>query len=155
MVIVRAVALRLEAIASRSKDATRGTPGLATRSKKLIVTKGIATRSKDALRFEAIASRVYSQPLQRRVFDLPAKAVHSWNRIQLPVLSTASRSRQGTFGQVFFVSQKNKMEPTNPNANTIEELICPKDTLVGHSCGTLCRTLLWATLVGNSCGTLL
>ena len=50
---------------------------------------------------------------------------------------------------------KNKMEPTNPNANTIEKLKCPKDTLVGHSCGTLCRTLLWATLVGNSCGTLL
>ena len=29
--------------------------------------------------------------------------------------------------------------------------ICPNDTLVGHSCGTL----LWVTLVGNSCGTLL
>ena len=45
----------------------------------------------------------------------------------------------------------NKMEPTNPNANTMEKLICPKDTLVGHSC----RELLWDTLVGHSCGTLL
>ena len=35
-----------------------------------------------------------------------------------------------------------KMEPTNPNANTIEQLKCPKDTLVGHYCGTLCRTVL-------------
>ena len=43
------------------------------------------------------------------------------------------------------------MEPTNPNANTIEKLICPKETLVGHSC----RTLLWDTLIGHSCGTLL
>ena len=42
--------------------------------------------------------------------------------------------------------------------------ICPNDTLVGHSCGTLFwdtlvghsyRTLLWVSLVGNSCGTLL
>ena len=51
--------------------------------------------------------------------------------------------------------------------------ICPNDTLVGHSCGTLfwdtlvghsyttllwdtpCGTLLWDTLVGHSCGTLL
>ena len=29
--------------------------------------------------------------------------------------------------------------------------ICPNDTLVGHSCGTL----LWVTLVGHSSGTLL
>ena len=59
---------------------------------------------------------------------------------------------------------ENKMEPTNPNANTFEKLICPNDPLVGHSCGTLfwdtlvghsCRTLLQDTLVGNSCGTLL
>ena len=58
----------------------------------------------------------------------------------------------------------NKMEPTNPNANTFEKLICPNDTLVGHSCRTLlwdtlvghsCRTLLSETLVGHSCGTLL
>ena len=62
----------------------------------------------------------------------------------------------------------NKMEPTNPNANTFEKLICPNDTLVGHSCrkllwdtlvghscGTLCGTLLWDTLVGHSCGILL
>ena len=34
-------------IATRSKDATRGAPGLTTRNKKLL-TKGIATRSKDA-----------------------------------------------------------------------------------------------------------
>ena len=61
---------------------------------------------------------------------------------------------------------KNKMEPTNPNANTFKKLhyICPNDTLVGHSCGTLlwvtlmghsCGTLFWVTLLGNSCGTLL
>ena len=73
--------------------------------------------------------------------------------------------------------EKTKMKPTNPNANTFENYICPNDTLVGHSCGTLlsetlvgqsygtllwdtlvgysCRTLLWVTLVGNSCGTIL
>ena len=34
------------------------------------------------------------------------------------------------------MSRKKKMEPTNPNANAFEKLICPNDTLVGHSCGT-------------------
>ena len=53
-------------------------------------------------------------------------------------LNFASLVGQGADGK----SMKNKMEPTNPNASTIEKLICPKDTLVGHSCGTLCRTLL-------------
>ena len=59
------------------------------------------------------------------------------------------------------------MEPTNPNANTFENYICPNDTLVGHSCWSLCRklfwdtvghssgTLLWVTLTGHSCRTLL
>ena len=39
-----------QGITTRSKDATRGDPGLTTRNKKLLVTKGIATRSKDATR---------------------------------------------------------------------------------------------------------
>ena len=42
---------------------------------------------------------------------------------------------------------KNNMEPTNPNANTIEKLHMSKR----HSC----RTLLWDTLLGHSCRTLL
>ena len=44
-------------------------------------------------------------------------------------------------------SEKNKMEPTNPDANTIEKLHMSKE----HSC----RTLLWNTLVGHSYGTFL
>ena len=45
--VLRAL-LVAKGIATRSKDATRGAPGLTTRNKKLLVTKGIATRNKDA-----------------------------------------------------------------------------------------------------------
>ena len=66
--------IRVEAIATRSKDATFGAPGLTTRGKKLLGTKGIAIWSKDAtrgrpsllnfsFRFEIVHSRKPS-PLQ-------------------------------------------------------------------------------------------
>ena len=42
--------LGAKGIATRSKDATRGAPGIATSNKKLLGAKGIATRSKDATR---------------------------------------------------------------------------------------------------------
>ena len=44
------ITCRLEAIATRSKDAIRG---LTTRSKKLLGAPGIATRGKDTIRLEA------------------------------------------------------------------------------------------------------
>ena len=49
------------AIATRSKDATRGAPGLTTRNKKLLEAKGIATNGaigRSLYRLEPIATRV-------------------------------------------------------------------------------------------------
>ena len=47
--------------------------------------------------------------------------------------------------------KKTRWSPRTRTQTRSKSYICPNDTLVGHSCGTL----LWVTLVGNSCGTLL
>ena len=47
--------------------------------------------------------------------------------------------------------EKTRWSPRTRMQTRSKSYVCPNDTLVGHSCGTL----LWVTLVGNSCGTLL
>ena len=76
-----------------------------------------------------------------------------------PQLAVPYLLREGGWNglQILKKEKANKMEPTNPNASTFENDICPNDTLVRHSCGTLylghsCGTLLSDTLVGHSCG---
>ena len=60
--------------------------------------------------------------------------------------------------------QKTRWSPRTRMQTRSKSYICPNDTLVGHSCGTLlrvtlvgnsCGTLLWDTPVGHSCGILL
>ena len=50
-----------------------------------------------------------------------------------------------------YIHKKTRWSPRTRMQTRSKSYICPNDTLVGHSCGTL----LWVTLVGNSCGTLL
>ena len=54
-------------------------------------------------------------------------------------------------GAVHRKKRKTRWSPRTRMQTRSKSYICPNDTLVGHSCGTL----LWVTLVGNSCGTLL
>ena len=49
------------------------------------------------------------------------------------------------------LKKETRWSPRTRMQTRSKSYICPNDTLVGHSCGTL----LWVTLVGNSCGTLL
>ena len=60
--------------------------------------------------------------------------------------------------------QKKGWNPRTRMQTRSKNYICPNDTLVGHSSGTLFwdtlvghsyTTLLWVTLVGSSCGILL
>ena len=60
--------------------------------------------------------------------------------------------------------EKTRWHPRIRMQTHSKNYICPNDTLVGHSCGTLfwdtlvgqsCRTLLWVSLTGRSCRTLL
>ena len=59
---------------------------------------------------------------------------------------------------------KTRWSPRTRMQTRSKSYICPNDTLVGHSCGTLlwdtlvehsCGSLLWDTPVGHSFGTLL
>ena len=75
--------------------------------------------------------------------NMPATHVLSGLRTDLHRSSKTLCFLQTSFGGIWIMAvsvseikswheTSNKMEPTNPNAN-----ICPNDTLVGNSCGTL------------------
>ena len=77
---------------------------------------------------------------------------HLHNMTILPVKNTCNRGRSSMTIQLCSFSQnKTRWSPRTRMQTRSKSYICPNDTLVGHSCGTL----LWVTLVGNSCVTLL
>ena len=71
-----------------------------------------------------------------------------FNRNLHPKACKISKSQQTQKGKKTITT---RWSPRTRMQTRSKSYICPNDTLVGHSCGTL----LWVTLVGNSCGTLL
>ena len=70
-----------------------------------------------------------------------------------PILSGVGRVKSPSMAVQVNIAhtKKTRWSPRTRMQTRSKSYICPNDTLVGHSCGTL----LWVTLVGHSCGTLL